>query len=110
MTETKPKKPKKPFMAGYRTYDTSEGFGNPQEWVSSFYQRMGFDKAVEVLGEDDPLVILGLNAAATWDDVKKAYKKLFLFWHPDRNKAENAEEMTKKINAAYEVLEQRYGK
>lgn len=104
------KKPKKPFMSGYKKYEISNGFGSPQEWSSAFYERMGFDKALEVLGEDDPIVILGVKKDSTWDEVQKSYRKLFLFWHPDRNKTENSEEMTKKINAAYEILEKRFDK
>jgi len=50
--------------------------------------------------------ILGVSRNATEDDIKKAYKKLALKYHPDRN-PNNQEESRKKfveIGEAYEVL------
>jgi DnaJ-class molecular chaperone len=48
--------------------------------------------------------ILGVSKTATADELKKAYRKLALEWHPDRNKATNANEKFKEINEAYAVL------
>ncbi|KAK6541958.1 hypothetical protein TWF694_007730 [Orbilia ellipsospora] len=50
--------------------------------------------------------ILGVPRTATEDDIKKAYKKLALKWHPDRNRdnKEGAERKFKEIGEAYEVL------
>lgn len=48
--------------------------------------------------------ILGITKSASLDEVKKAYRKLALAWHPDRNKAANAHEKFKEINEAYAVL------
>jgi DnaJ family protein B protein 4 len=49
---------------------------------------------------------LGLTEKASEDEIKKAYKKLALKWHPDRNtnQKEIATENFKKISEAYEVL------
>jgi len=47
---------------------------------------------------------LGLDKNATLKDIKKAYRKLALKWHPDRCKEKNAEEKFKELAAAYEVL------
>jgi DnaJ-class molecular chaperone len=47
---------------------------------------------------------LGLNRFATSNDIRTAYKRLALRWHPDRNKAKDAEEKFKKIKQAYDVL------
>ncbi|KKT40037.1 hypothetical protein A3K29_01465 [Candidatus Collierbacteria bacterium RIFOXYB2_FULL_46_14] len=48
--------------------------------------------------------ILGLTKSATAAEIKSAYRKLALKWHPDRNKEKDAAEKFKEINEAYEVL------
>src|SRR5690349_15564092 len=48
---------------------------------------------------------LGIERSATLDDVKKAYKKLALKYHPDRNPGNSeAEEQFKECSSAYAVL------
>lgn len=50
--------------------------------------------------------ILGVSKTATADEIKKAYRKQALEWHPDRHKddKEAAEKRFKEINEAYQVL------
>ncbi|MCX4027772.1 DnaJ domain-containing protein [Endozoicomonas sp. SM1973] len=48
--------------------------------------------------------VLGVNRDAPQDEIKRAYRKLALKYHPDRNKATDAEERFKEVGEAYEVL------
>jgi len=48
--------------------------------------------------------ILGVTKSATKEQIKSAYRKLALQFHPDRNKAADAETKFKEINEAYQVL------
>jgi len=48
--------------------------------------------------------VLGISKSASDDDIKKAYRKLAKQYHPDVNKAADAEAKFKEINEAYEVL------
>jgi len=49
--------------------------------------------------------LLGLKPGASISDIKKAYRKMALKYHPDRNPGiENPEEIFSKINEAYKTL------
>jgi DnaJ-class molecular chaperone len=50
--------------------------------------------------------ILGVSKSASSEEIKKAYRKQALAWHPDRHKdeKETAERKFKEVNEAYQVL------
>lgn len=48
--------------------------------------------------------VLGISKDATDQEIKIAYRKQALKWHPDRNKSPEATEKFKEINKAFEVL------
>jgi molecular chaperone DnaJ len=48
--------------------------------------------------------VLGVSKAGTEEDIRKAFRKKALEYHPDRNKSPDAEEKFKEINEAYQVL------
>lgn len=48
--------------------------------------------------------VLGISKSASQDDIKHAFRRMAMKYHPDRNKAPDAEEKFKEINEAYEVL------
>jgi len=57
------------------------------------------------MGGKDYYKILGVPRNASQEEIKKAYRRLALKYHPDRNKGnKEAEERFKEINEAYAVL------
>jgi curved DNA-binding protein len=49
--------------------------------------------------------VLGVDKKASQDDIKKAYRKLAVKYHPDKNQGDKkAEEKFKELNEAYEVI------
>ena len=55
--------------------------------------------------KQDYYEVLGLAKDASEDDIKRAYRKLAVKYHPDKNPGDKqAEEMFKKVAEAYEVL------
>ncbi|MBW7997827.1 MAG: molecular chaperone DnaJ [Candidatus Glassbacteria bacterium] len=57
------------------------------------------------MAKKDYYEILGINRDASQDDIKKAYRKLAVKYHPDKNPGDKeAEEKFQEVSEAYEVL------
>ena len=57
------------------------------------------------MAKQDYYELLGVSKSADADDIKKAYRKLAMKYHPDRNPDDKAaEQKFKDVNEAYEVL------
>lgn len=55
-------------------------------------------------GKRDYYEVLGVDRGASQQDIKKAYRKLAMQYHPDHNDAPDAEEKFKELSEAYGVL------
>ncbi len=56
------------------------------------------------MAKRDYYEILGVDRNASKDEIKKAYRRLALKYHPDKNPSKDAEERFKEISEAYAVL------
>ncbi len=52
----------------------------------------------------DYYAILGVSSKASQKEIRDAYKRMSLRWHPDRNPGKDTEEAMKDINEAYSIL------
>jgi hypothetical protein len=81
----KEKKAKKPFsLDKYKTYDTSDGFGSPEDWIKCFETRMNFKVLTVKEEEDNRSVVDCMYDCKTGKELQKIYHTLMLKWHPDR--------------------------
>ncbi|KAF5789108.1 putative DnaJ domain, Chaperone J-domain superfamily [Helianthus annuus] len=58
----------------------------------------------EIRKKKDYYDVLGLEKSCSVEDIRKAYRKLSLKVHPDKNKAAGAEEAFKKVSKAFQCL------
>lgn len=56
------------------------------------------------MSKRDYYEVLGVTKPSDLQEIKKAYRKLAMKYHPDVNKENDAEEKFKEINEAYEIL------
>jgi DnaJ-domain-containing protein 1 len=117
------------FAEGYKQYNPrKQGYGTPTQWQEALYERMGFEQAQRVKQDaqqrgtwrpehriiaDAAGVVLGENSL--WNEIKTAFRKAAMNTHPDRATVNNlskqeAEQKFQEVQAAYAILERRYGK
>ena len=107
----------------YKSHSTSSGTKSSSQHQSPpESERANTEEPGQAPEQSDPIAIasafkvLDLPATATFDEVKRAYKKAALKYHPDRGIARgrpnNKEdlEMCKAVNEAYEILAKHFGK
>ena len=57
------------------------------------------------MASKDYYEVLGLQKGASEDEIKRAFRKLAIKYHPDKNQGnKEAEEKFKDINEAYQIL------
>lgn len=99
---------KKHWLDGYKTYDSTKGFGNDVRWRQTFRERMSHEEAEATLknNAETPYTILGVSPGDSAETIKKAFRRLITEWHPDRNqhRLAEAEEKSKQLIAAYTLL------
>lgn len=87
--------------------------GSAYSSASGNYERT--DRTERTTYSKDPYRVLGIESTATDDEVKKAYRRMAMKYHPDRvadmseEIQRNAAEQMKEINEAYEAIKQRRG-
>uniref|UniRef100_A0A1D1YTB9 Chaperone protein DnaJ n=1 Tax=Anthurium amnicola TaxID=1678845 RepID=A0A1D1YTB9_9ARAE len=64
----------------------------------------GRDRGLRASRRESPYEVLGLPHSATPQEIKRAYRRLALKYHPDVNKEKNAQEKFMRIKHAYNSL------
>ena len=75
-------------------------------WIHQYQHHFSSFSSKADPSSTDYYKVLGVDTQSSTDDIKKAYRKLALEHHPDRNQDDrkNAENRFKNISAAYQVL------
>ncbi len=94
--------PKRLARGEARPTDLSEWSAQPFTPPGTPNPRAGF------AGASRWLAVLGLEPPASWDDVRRAYRRLALQLHPDRNKHAGAAASFSDLNRAYRKLRAHY--
>jgi hypothetical protein len=88
-------------------YESHRGpWGNSGQWRAAFREAMSPDEAKVLVGDESPWSILDLAYGASRGEIKRAWHKMAMKWHPDRNKGDEkqATEQFKRCKAAYLTL------
>ncbi len=58
----------------------------------------------KIINKKDYYEILGVNKNSSEDDIRRAYKKLAVKFHPDKNSSKHSADAFKKVSHAFSVL------
>jgi hypothetical protein len=105
---TKVKK-KKGFLEGYKTYDTTGGFGSVEDWKKAFEKRFNF-KVISVEEKATNVSILQpLYDATDFFMLRKAYRELMMQYHPDKaGDSEENKTIAQMLNDTYFELKEKF--
>lgn len=103
--------------ASYSSHENTSGSSYSGGSYSGSGQRRtsGGRQSNTYTSEKDPYKVLGIESSATDEEVRKAYRRLAMKYHPDRVETlgdeikRNAENQFKKINEAYETIRRARG-
>ncbi|KAE8658259.1 Heat shock protein DnaJ isoform 2 [Hibiscus syriacus] len=87
-----------------RNQSTRSAASSPSSSPTAAYTEEQIKILKQIKGKKDYYEILGLEKTCSAEDVRKAYRKLSLKVHPDKNKAPGAEEAFKAVSKAFQFL------
>lgn len=103
--ESKDENPSNPSGSGARRrVPASRPSTSSSSSTSATYTEEQVTVVREIKRKKDYYEILGLEKSCTAEDVRKAYRKLSLKVHPDKNNAPGAEEAFKMVSKAFQCL------
>jgi len=94
---------------GYKTYDTSKGFGNSAKWQNAFEERMNFKVLTAKEEDDHKSIVQPLYNATSKEALRSAYLKLITVYHPDKaGDTEENKTISQLINDTYFKLKKKF--